>query len=190
MLATLHPGLDVDHRFGTSALTVERDHEQGRSVIATVAMAPVISACCFRFVRWHAFQSDLCVHGSLGRLTFALYDSIVPDTVQNFAALCNNQCSTIYAESKGKQDMNLKFGYAKNKARFFRVVPGFTAQCGMLPLEGNKGHISQNLYGRLWPDENFSISHDKRGILSMANKGPNTNGSQFFITLDTRQDLA
>lgn len=48
----------------------------------------------------------------------------------------------------------------------------------------------QNLYGRLWPDENFSVSHDKRGILSMANKGPNTNGSQFFITLDKRQDLA
>jgi len=87
---------------------------------------------------------DLEMEGqSLGRLTFALYDTIVPETVQNFAALCNNQCSTIYAESKGKQDMNLKFGYAKNKARFFRVVPGFTAQCGMLPLEGNKGHISR-----------------------------------------------
>jgi len=59
---------------------------------------------------------------SLGRLTFALYDSIVPDTVQNFAALCNNQCSTIYAESKGKQDMNLKFGYAKNKVQIAKAI--------------------------------------------------------------------
>ena len=53
----------------------------------------------------------------IGRLTVALYDSIVPETVQNFAALCNNQCSPIYAEGKGKQDMKLKFGYAKNKVR-------------------------------------------------------------------------
>lgn len=66
---------------------------------------------------------DLEMEGqSLGRLTFALYDSIVPDTVQNFAALCNNQCSTIYAESKGKQDMNLKFGYAKNKVQIANAI--------------------------------------------------------------------
>ena len=67
---------------------------------------------------------DLEMEGqSLGRLTFALYDSIVPETVQNFAALCNNQCSTIYAESKGKQDMNLKFGYAKNKVQIDKWLP-------------------------------------------------------------------
>lgn len=45
------------------------------------------------------------------------------------------------------------------------------------------------MFGKLWPDESFAISHDRRGVLSMANKGPNTNGSQFFITFENRKQV-
>ena len=49
--------------------------------------------------------------------------------------------------------------------------------------------VKFNMFGKLWPDESFAISHDRRGVLSMANKGPNTNGSQFFITFENRKQV-
>merc|ERR1712228_1168676 len=133
---------------------------------------------------------DIEISGEpVGRLEYVLYDSIVPQTVRNFEILCRNKCKSGMANPDKSTLRALHHGYERDKARFFRVVPGFVAQCGMMPITGNVGQKKFNIYGTMWPDENFAISHDKRGILSMANKGPDTNGSQFFITFDKSEKL-
>ncbi|KAL8581792.1 hypothetical protein ACOMHN_043210 [Nucella lapillus] len=109
----------------------------------------------------------------IGRLVIELFSDKVPKTCANFKSLCTGE--------KGvSEDTDYKLSYLNSL--FHRIVPKGWIQGG--DTFHGRGNGGESIYGSVFEDENFSVPHDRRGIVGMANKGRHTNQSQFYITLE------
>jgi peptidylprolyl isomerase len=115
---------------------------------------------------------DITIGGEpAGTIVAELRADVVPKTAENFRALCTGELGV------GKTGKPLHYAGSP----FHRIIPDFMVQGGDITRGNGRG--GDSIYGGRFPDENFRLKHEDAGVLSMANSGPGTNSSQFFITL-------
>jgi len=150
-------------------------------VIISIVLAMVLIKLCvlvFAFVFFgqsegrevevtHEVVFDVRIgNRNVGSIVIAMFGTLTPKTVKNFVTL---------ADPKGFKGMSYR------GTKFHRVIPNFMIQGGDITSGDGRGSFS--IYGDRFPDENFALRHTEPGLLSMANAGKDTNGSQFFITV-------
>ena len=113
---------------------------------------------------------------ALGKVVILLRKDVVPKTAENFLQLCTHK-KGIYINFVNS-DLYFE-GYGYKNCVFHRIIPGFMCQGG--DFTNHNGTGGKSIYGEKFEDENFKLKHTGPGVLSMANSGENTNGSQFFI---------
>lgn len=122
---------------------------------------------------------DIAINSTpMGRIEFELFNDITPRTAENFRALCTGERGENYRTKR-------RLWYKDNT--FHKIIPGQLIQAGDITTGDGSGGDSI-FYGQ-FKDENFIVKHTVPGLLSMANAGPNTNTSQFFITLKKQPDF-
>jgi peptidylprolyl isomerase len=137
-----------------------------------LAFLALVSGLHNNFTVTHKVYFDVEIDGEeAGRIVFGLFGKTVPKTVENFRGLCTGE----YGLSADRFNMDY------SGTQIFRVIPGFMFQGGDFMF--NNGTGGESIYVRKFLDENFDVSHKGPGILSMANSGPNSNSSLFFVLL-------